>query len=159
MTFEVYDYSNIRYFITFKHEFSGYKKYGDKMDAAPTKRVTVCEIYTGEKSKEILLSTGTSIAPINDFSRLVGRVLSFYRALDNLDLFRNEVTDQEVHTRRFLSKEFFDRNNMAKAISICKDKGFDLKDYLPSLPTSNDIMSGRLSIYTRNYANTNLRAG
>lgn len=158
--FEIYD-GDIRYFVHFKHSSITYREFWGKMDGYETKRITTCSIYTGEREKEILIGTGNSAVDEDQFSKLVGRTLSFFRALDSMGLYKPSpsdlgyaligstylLTEHERALRSFLTGEFCKRNSMAEARRICKERGFSLDDYLPKPKTRTKLDMTSLSIY------------
>lgn len=127
---EIFD-GDIRYRISFSHIRTCFKTNG-KMDMHPhyTKVRTLCEVFTGSsKENEVLVGSGYSLVLKDEFSRLVGRYISFYRALDNMGL--NE--DMHPHLRelrRTLLKSFHESNNRGKAEYICRTRGFDLSSVI-----------------------------
>lgn len=126
---EIFD-GDIRYRIKFSHIRTCFKLSMYKLDSydSPqyTKVKTLCEVFTGSRQDdEVLVGKGASLVEKDHFSRLVGRYISFYRAIDNMGL-NSDTSIHANHVRKILLTAFHKANSRSKARQICRDRGFEL---------------------------------
>lgn len=145
---------DISYRVKFSHIRTCFKlgyKMDDRTTPKYTKVRTMCEIFTGSSADdEILVGEGNSLVVKDEFSRLVGRYISFYRALSNMGL-TSDTSPHTAHLRKILLTEFHKVNDRARARYICRSRGFELESVIEDYfnPKLRKLMSDDMFSHIR----------